>query len=890
MNPGTRLGPYVLGQQIGAGGMGEVYHATDTRLDRSVAIKVLPEHLATDPQRRERFEREAKAVSSLNHPHICTLHDVGEQDGTHFLVMELVEGQTLEQRLQRGRLPLDQVLEYAIQIADALDKAHRQGVVHRDLKPGNIMLTKSGVKLLDFGLAKLKGDQATVSPMSQMPTHGTAPLTAEGTILGTLQYMAPEQLEGKEADARTDIFAFGVVVYEMVTGKKAFEGESQAGLIGAIMHSEPPVARLQAVAPPALEHLVKTCLVKDADRRWQSAGDVGRNLRWIGEAGASSASATLVPQPSASPVWRQPVPVALSLAVALGVTAVVLAVRNPVPVETTARQVRFELSVPDGLSMGYWQESPLALSPDGTSVAYLAPDGIMVRALDAFEARLVPNTRDATTPMFSPDGNRIAFLQPPYLKHVPVEGGPAVTVAEIGAIGGVGSSWSPNGGFLLTGIGTNGISWLPEDGGDPTQITHVLAEEGENVHAWPIGLPDTTAILYTALGPGGGWADGKTILFDPNTSERRVLIEGGTNAQYSRTGHILYVDQSGTVFARPFDVRLREWTGSAEPVASGVRTGHWGAGAGYHVSDTGVLVWIDGAELGSRRLVTLDRTGTEIRDYGRVSDANLARSRDGTRLLVNTPTGNNIDLWIVDLATGERDRFTFDLNEEESGVWSPEDERIIWGSAQPGGGRIAFVQPAHRSEDRLVAFEHPYHMHVSDWSPDGRYVAFYDFHPTEGNNVYLSDLEDGGRIIPIAATGANETMASFSPDGRWLAYSSDETGRFEVFVVSVPDANRKRQVSGEGGFQPRWDRRQREIFYLTESWPSIRPPMLMARPVQSGTVLGFGPESELFSLPSSAPFAPDVEGLRFHTLVDRRESRAVTIRVLMNWIPNPNSP
>ena len=432
--------------------------------------------------------------------------------------------------------------------------------------------------------------------------------------------------------------------------------------------------------------------------------------------------------------------------------------------------------------------------------------------------------------------------------------------------------------------------WVPEDGGDPPQFTDVLADEGENIHAWPTDLPDTTEILYTALGPGGGWTDGKTVLLNPETGARRVLIEGGTNAQYSPTGHILYVDQSGTVFARPYDVESSEWMGSPQPVVSGIRTGVWGAGAGYHISDTGVLVWIGGSEFQNYRLVTLDRSGAEVEDFGPTASEWIDLSQDGTRLLLNNPTGNNMDIRVFDLTTGEQDRFTLDLNEEESAVWSPGDKRIVWGSAQPGGGRYAFVQSVDRSTDREVAFEHPYHMHVTDWTEDGRFVAFYDFHPTQGQNVYLADLQEAGRIIPIAATEANEADAVFSPDGRWLAYESDETGEWEVFVVAVPDGAQKRQVSDGGGFFPRWGRRQREIFYLTEAFNASEPPTLMVKQVQSGAVLGFGPEESLFSLPSTRMFEPDPEGLRFHTFLSRPESRAYSIRVLMNWTAELGQP
>ena len=457
LTAGTRLGPYEIRDQIGAVGMGEVYRATDTRLDRTVAIKVLPEHLADDPQRRERFEREAKAVSSLNHPHICTLHDIGEQDGIHFLVMEYVEGETLQQRLEKGRLPLDQALEYAIQIADALDKAHRQGVVHRDLKPGNIMITKSGTKLLDFGLAKLKARSA---PLDQWSTiEEKEPLTAEGGILGTLQYMAPEQLEGKETDARTDIFAFGTIVYEMVTGKKAFQGKSQASLIAAILDAEPPpISSVQPVSPPALDRLVRKALVKDPEDRWQDARDVTGELQWITDAGSGDgiAASTLTAQRPAG--WWRLMPLTSALLVG-GLVAglTVWSLTRPDP------RVARRLAVPIPTNMQLF--GPLALSPDGRTLVYAArgEDGVSRlyrRELDQLEATLIPGTENATFPFFSPTGEWVGFFAGSggglgTLKTASLAGGTPVTLWE-GALISVNASWGPDDTIVLGGQGQHG--------------------------------------------------------------------------------------------------------------------------------------------------------------------------------------------------------------------------------------------------------------------------------------------------------------------------------------------------------------------------------------------------------------------------------------------------
>ena len=486
LSAGTRLGPYQIAYQLGAGGMGEVYRATDTRLDRTVAIKVLPEHLADDPQRRERFEREAKAVSSLNHPHICTLHDIGEQDGIHYLVMEYLDGHTLQRRLENGRLPLDEALEYAIQIADALDKAHRQGVVHRDLKPGNIMLTKSGTKLLDFGLAKLKGDTAEVSPLSQMSTQDASrPLTAEGTILGTLQYMAPEQLESKEADARTDIFAFGAVVYEMVTGKKAFEGTSQASLIGSILKDDPqPMDELEESTPHTLDRVVRASLSKDLDDRWQTASDVMRELKWIAE--DTQRSTTLQ---ASEAVRRRPwsawsvVAVLALLVFIFGSDAISLLIDN---VGTTL--VRPEnrggggsiLQLTDNPSVEAWP----SFSPDGRSVVYASNASgdwdIYLQRVGGRNAINLTEDSDANddSPVLSPDGERIAFHSiRSGVEGIFLMGATGESVRRLTGDEGSNPAWSPDSSRIVYGKGAGAaIAFNPE------------SRAGRNAELWIVDL------------------------------------------------------------------------------------------------------------------------------------------------------------------------------------------------------------------------------------------------------------------------------------------------------------------------------------------------------------------------------------------------------------------
>src|SRR2546427_1865908 len=463
----TNLGPYEVLGALGAGGMGEVYRARDTRLDRTVAVKILPDHLASRAELRERFEREARTVASLNHPHICTLHDIGHQDGTDYLVMEYLEGETLAQRLHKGPLPLEQVLQYAIEIADALDKAHRKGVTHRDVKPGNIMLAKAGTKLLDFGLAKLKQEAAPANvQLSELPT-ASDPLTAQGTIVGTLQYMAPEQLEGKEVDARTDIFAFGAVVYEMATGKKCFEGKSQASLIAAILEREPPaMSALQPMTPPALDRVVKKCLGKDAEDRWQSARDITDELKWIAEGGSQVASAPTAGAKGIRALGRRGL--VLSVGALLFVAVVTgLAVWNlkPTPPQPVSR---FTIPLPPSQQLAGLENGPAAaLSPDGTHLAYVARQGgtqqLYLRAMDNVESKPIPGTEGGVSPFFSPDGQWLGFFASGKMKKVSVNGGAALSLGDSAQPRG--ASWGSQGMIASSRADTSTLSQVSDAGG-----------------------------------------------------------------------------------------------------------------------------------------------------------------------------------------------------------------------------------------------------------------------------------------------------------------------------------------------------------------------------------------------------------------------------------------
>ena len=649
LQAGTSLGPYQIDAPLGAGGMGEVYKATDTRLDRTVAIKVLPEHVANDPDLKQRFEREAKTVAALSHPHICPVFDVGKQDGINFLVMEYLDGQTLAQRLEKGALPLDQALTVAIEIADALDKAHRQGIVHRDLKPANIMLTKAGAKLLDFGLAKLKPTDQ-VGGLSAMATQ-SAGLTGEGKILGTLQYMAPEQLEGKEADARTDIFAFGATVYEMVTGQKAFTGESQASLIAAILERVPvPMSTLQSVTPARLDEIVKTCLAKDPEDRWQSARDLGRELAWIVEGGALSGESAAVVTAQLR-AWRPSV--GLAVVAAVGVSSLaVWSVMRPAPPAPRPLEQFVITTPPDGLVRTRGQRQ-VAISPDGRVIVYgsgwrairgdPARDGdpqLYFRAIDQLDAAPIRGSEGGEAPFFSPDGSQVGFLDGRLLRRVSVQGGPALTICDLGFTGSDqlrGASWGADDTIVFATTASEGLMRVSASGGEPTQLTTLNPDGGETGHLWPEILPNGKGVLFTAW--MGSPETSHIAVVSLETGQVSDLVSDGSSPHYSPTGHILFGLDS-TLWAMGFDEDRRALTTSTPvPVRERVDTKLSGA-ANFGLSDDGALVYLPEllgplAPLAQdRTFVWVDRTGRENRcrsRRGRTTNSDSLRTGSRSR-------------------------------------------------------------------------------------------------------------------------------------------------------------------------------------------------------------------------------------------------------------------
>jgi Tol biopolymer transport system component len=814
---GKRLGPYEILSSIGAGGMGEVYRAKDTRLDRIVAIKILPDHLADRAELRERFEREARTIASLNHPHICTLHDIGHQDGTDYLVMEYVEGETLAARLLKGPLPLDQVLRNAIEIADALDKAHRKGITHRDLKPSNIMLTKSGSKLLDFGLAKLREDAAPATPLSQLPT-GKDPITAQGTILGTLQYMAPEQLEGKEADARTDIFAFGVVVYEMATGKKAFEGKSQASVISAIMSSDPqPMSSLQPMTPPALDRVVRTCLVKDPDERWQSASDLKRELKCIAESGSQVGIPAGAAQRKTS--WQR---LAWSLALTAALIAAIFAFYHfskPAPEVPVLRSM---ILPPEGGTFIF--NGPVGgafLSPDGRNVAFIARAGkvtqLWVRPLDSFAARALPGTEDTSFAFWSPDNRNLGFFAQGKLKRIAVVGGPPQALCDTDSSRG--ASWGRTDVIIFARV-SGEIQRIPASGGTPQRVTTLDVSRHEGTHRWPYFLPDGNHFLFMAalLGPVGeenvfylGSLDGK---------RSRILFRGSSPIAYA-VGHVVYLSDR-VLMARAFNLDKLDFTGEAFPVAESVQFDSLFSNGIFSVSENGLLLYQQGQGSSAHSLLLFDRTGKQVGSLGESAPNSTPRfSPDGKNLvydLISTDSGK-LDLWMLDIGSGNRTRLASGdplSLVSHSTVWSPDGRRLAYTSVKTGN-RAIFIKAVNQiaqEEERWEAKDDAF-FGAENWTPDGKFLILTERPIRTGARVALISVAGkDGAVALLEVQGANVDQGQVSSDGRWIAYRSDETGKFEIYISSFPKPTGKLQVSISGGVTPRWRHDGKELYYL----------------------------------------------------------------------------
>jgi eukaryotic-like serine/threonine-protein kinase len=841
LGPGARLGPYEVVAAIGAGGMGEVYRARDTRLDRTVAIKILPAAVAGDPIFRERFDREARAVAALNHPHICALYDIGEDAGTAFLVMEHLEGETLADRLTKGPLPIDQAVKYAIQIAEALDKAHRAGIVHRDLKPGNIMICRGGpsgpsvAKLLDFGLAKTSPVGA-LSGLSLLPT-AHSPVTAQGTILGTLQYMAPEQVEGREADARSDIFAFGAIVYEMVTGKRAFEGKSQASVIASILDREPPaMSSLQPLAPEALDHVVQRCLAKDPEERWQTIADVMRELVWTVK--ADTRGRITIPPPA---VWRTTRQRLVWLGAGAGVAVAAFTLAAPFlrPAPVDVRSIRLSIVPPSDVVLTRGTNNTVAVvSPDGRRVAFIAqragvgPYQLWVRSLDAMDSQPLAGTDAATLPFWSPDSRMLGFYSFGQLRAVDASSGPVQSIC--GTSGFMGGTWSRDNTivFATGGSGATSLFQVRASGGKPTLLA-LSATLGTTVPRYPAFLPDSRHFVFFASPSNTVW------IGSIDSTQTTRLLNADSQAQYVGPSHLLVVRQ-GTLVDQPFDAAKGALSGEAMPIAQQVTADALGY-ATFSASESGTLVYRTGAANTKTQLTWLTRNGQPAGTVGPPGVyRNPALSPDGTRLAVEEtdPQSRTQDIWLFDLGRGIKSRFTFDPGNDIYPVWSPDGTRVVFASDRTGGQFNLFQKPANGAADEellaksLDPMAAPY-----SWSPDGRYIVFR----SGTTSTSILSLAGDRKAQPLLSSDSSvQVYAQVSPDGRWIAYSSNESGINQVYVRSFPVPGGKWQISQDGGTFARWRGDGKELFYYGADG------RLFAIPVDGDTAVKLGNPTPLF--------------------------------------------
>jgi Tol biopolymer transport system component/predicted Ser/Thr protein kinase len=872
--------------------MGEVYKARDTRLERTVAVKVLPAHFSTDAHRRHRFEREAKTISRLTHPHICALYDVGRQDGTDFIVMEYIEGETLTQRLAKGPLPAEQHLRHGIEIADALDRAHRQGIVHRDLKPGNIMLTKSGVKLLDFGLAKFT-EAMPKGTLSSIPTEAARELTDTGQILGTLQYMSPEQLEGKEADARSDLFAFGAVLYEMATGQKAFTGKSQASLIAAILQNDPqPISSISPLTPPALDRVVRACLAKDPEERWQTAHDVMLQLRWIAEGGSQAG----IPAPVAARrrgrerlAWG----VASALLLACALLATAYWRNRPRP------QLSMHLSLlpPEGTTFSFTGETsgdsfpaPVAISPDGRQLVFGAEGGqkvvrLYVRSLDSFETRALAGTEDPLYPFWSPDGAWVGYFQSGKLKRVRAAGGPPEVITDVP--NSRGGSWGRDGTILFAPLGGGAILRVSDKGGTATPVTYPTAPEEALSHRFPSFLPDGRHFLYLAMRSGESEKvrdeDLGIFVGSVDSRQTRRLLTDRSNAVYAPPGFVLFRREEA-LMALPFDARTLTATGPAIPAAVGIQSSSRAFGL-FSVSATGVLVYRKGPDAPHQRLHWIDRSGKAAATDPEVAPTMLWAARlspDGTQAALGVAekqTGSGA-LWRFDLHGGARARLP-SSGVGDAPVWSSDGRRIAFTSGSFGGRSALSICDASGEGKPERLSTSPLERIALDWSADGRWILLRQMSgpgPYAKPELWVWSVPEK-KASPYLQTEWRTANGVFSPDMRWVAYQSNESGQEEVSVRPFPGPGERTQISRGGGFRPHWSRDGREIVFQS------REEKLVAVEVKLDTGFRVGEPRVLLSLPAGTELwdiTADHQRILTAVPVDEQKPLA-SLSIVTNW-------
>jgi eukaryotic-like serine/threonine-protein kinase len=894
---GSKLGPYEIQSSLGAGGMGEVYSARDTRLDRIVAIKILPEHLSEKPEAHVRFEREARAVSSLNHPNICQLYDVGEQNGMRYLVMEYLQGETLADRLKKGPLPLELLTRTGAEIGDGLQCAHRSGIVHRDLKPGNIMLTKGGAKILDFGLAKGGGVTGTAHDlMATLSSPALSdPLTAEGSIVGTFQYMAPEQVEGKEATACSDIFSFGAVLYEMATGKRAFEGKSQISVASSILEKDPPlIVSVLPTAPPALDHVVRGCLAKDPDARWHSAGDVARELRWIGSSSGLTSQSGTIPAPPLPVGRRVRERIAWATLAAALLALVAWFATRPAPSTPVVRSL---LLPPPDTAFDFDGDfsGPPVLSSDGTQVAFCASspkerNSIWVQPLNSSSPKKLAGTDGALFPFWSPDGASIGFFADGKLKIVPVAGGSVSSIAD--APNPRGGAWGADN-TIVYAPDYRDVIWIVHPHQVDAKRLTTIDQGLFSTQRWPNFLPDGKHFLFLATNHGGrNFAKYGVYMGSVDQPQNSLVLESDSTAQFA-DGYLLFHRES-QLMAQKFDWKKNSLSGPPMTLIDKIDydVGTWRTT--FTVSATGVLLYQGSTAKSGYNLMWLDRKGNVL---GKVADSiayNGERiSPDGKRvaLALGDPKP---DIWILDLARGARTRLTFDSSIHSMPSWSADGQRVMY-ITQTGinlamGSSIRSKQSSGTGQESIVldgsSATPPTNFNWPQWTPDGKYLA-YQRQDGPANATFWAQSTTGDtkpfQVLAPQSTQGAIIQTRLSPDGHWLAYTSTDAGREDVYITTFPTASGRWQISQNGGGYPLWRGDGKELYFfgLSDSTayavslkingaqvePSVPQALFVVRNTSSvGYIFDVAPDGQRFLVPMSP-----------------NENTALPMSLVVNW-------